>query len=375
MLKIALVRGAYLNNFEGQNFRFIDNKKFKTVGVSTLFPIEKNFLLPRIGLPSIADLQKISFLNQTIKFFANRLIGDSQILFGLEKLVEQFDLFHSADPHYYYSYQLAKLRKNSKIKKLILTSWETIPFNNESVAAKKRIKYFSLKHSDQIICYTKRAKLTLIKEGVEEKKIKVIRLGVDLNRFKPKITKKNHLTILFVGRLVDEKGIMDLYKAIVKVKKEFDQVKLKVVGDGLLKEQLIKLIRQDYLENDITFTSSNYKNMPKIYQSADMIVVPSKTTKTWEEQYGMVLVEAMASGLPIIAYHSGAIEEVVGNAAILVDEGEINNLTKQLILLINNKNLRVKLGKMGRRRAEREFDARKTARKFEEIYQNLFLRK
>jgi glycosyltransferase involved in cell wall biosynthesis len=371
MIKIALVRGAYLNNFEGQNFRFIDDKKFKIVGVSSLFPIEENFSLPKIGLPSIADLQKFSFLNQPIKFFANRLIGDSQILFGLEKLAHQFDIFHSADPHYYYSYQLAKLRKNNKIKKLILTSWETIPFNNESVAAKKKIKYFSLNHTDLIICYTNRAKQALTKEGVDEKKIKVIRLGVDLNRFKPKITKKNHLTILFVGRLVEEKGIIDLYQAFVNVKKEFDQIKLKIVGDGLLKKQLIKLIRKNHLEKDITITSSNYQNMPKIYQSADIIVVPSKTTKTWEEQYGMVLVEAMASGLPIIAYRSGAIEEIVANAAILVNEGEINNLTKQLIFLINNQNLRIKLGKMGRRRAEREFDGRRIAKKLEEIYQGL----
>jgi glycosyltransferase involved in cell wall biosynthesis len=371
MIKIALVRGAYLNNFEGQNFRFIDDKKFKIVGVSSLFPIEENFSLPKIGLPSIADLQKISFLNQPIKFFANRLIGDSQILFGLEKLAHQFDIFHSADPHYYYSYQLAKLRKNNKIKKLILTSWETIPFNNESVAAKKKIKYFSLNHTDLIICYTNRAKQALTKEGVDEKKIKVIRLGVDLNRFKPKITKKNHLTILFVGRLVEEKGIIDLYQVFVNVKKEFDQIKLKIVGDGLLKKQLIKLIRKNHLEKDITITSSNYQNMPKIYQSADIIVLPSKTTKTWEEQYGMVLVEAMASGLPIIAYRSGAIEEIVGNVAILVDEGEVNNLKKQLLLLINNQNLRIKLGKMGRRRAEREFDAQKTANKLEEIYLGL----
>jgi glycosyltransferase involved in cell wall biosynthesis len=192
-----------------------------------------------------------------------------------------------------------------------------------------------------------------------------------LNRFKPKITKKNHLTILFVGRLVEEKGIMDLYQAFVNVKKEFDQVKLKVVGDGLLKEQLVKLIRQDHLENDTIITSSNYQNMAKIYQSANIIVVPSKTTRTWEEQYGMVLLEAMASGLPIIAYRSGAIEEIVGNAAILVDEGKINNLTKQLILLINSQNLRIKLGKMGRRRTEREFDAQKTANRLEEIYLGL----
>ena len=62
------------------------------------------------------------------------------MLFGLDKLSNKFDVFHTADPHYYYSYQLAKLRKKNLIKTLIATSWETIPFNNESIGKKKLIK-------------------------------------------------------------------------------------------------------------------------------------------------------------------------------------------------------------------------------------------
>jgi glycosyltransferase involved in cell wall biosynthesis len=141
----------------------------------------------------------------------------------------------------------------------------------------------------------------LIKEGVPEEKIAVVKLGVDLKKFRPPDQKPKSATaqILFVGRAVDEKGINDLKKAIKGLK-----ANLKIVKFGTL----------------------DYSAMPKIYQKADLLIFPSKKTKTWEEQYGMVLVEAMASALPIVAYDSGAIKEVVGEAGILVPENNLQQL-------------------------------------------------
>ena len=111
--------------------------------------------------------------------------------------------------------------------------------------------------------------------------------------------------------------------------------------------------------------------MSQVYQKADIFVLPAKRTKTWEEQYGMVLVEAMASGLPIIAYNTGAIAEIVGDAGILVREGDSEKLVTTINRLIEVGGLRVKLGKMGRRRAEVMFDAGKTAKKITEIYRRI----
>ena len=179
MIKVALVRGKYLNNFEGQNYIF-NKKEIELTGISSLCPIHGNFPFPLIKLPSLADLGN----SRLLKFVTNRTLGDGQILFGLEKLVDEFDIFHTADPHYYYSYQLAKLKERGLIKKLIVTSWEIIPFNNETVKKKKEIKRFVLKQADYFICYTNKAKECLIKEGVDERKIEVVRLGVDLDKFK-----------------------------------------------------------------------------------------------------------------------------------------------------------------------------------------------
>ncbi len=346
MIKVALVRGKYLNNFEGQNYLF-DQKKIKLTAISSYWPINKNFPFPVIRLFSPADLQNIFFLEKPVKFLLNRILGDSQLLLGLENLYRDFDIFHTADPHYFYSYQLAKLRAQNKISKLIATSWETIPFNNESVPQKKFIKKFTQRNIDFFICYTQKAKECLIKEGVPEEKIAVVKLGVDLKKFRPPDQKPKSATaqILFVGRAVDEKGINDLKKAIKGLK-----ANLKIVKFGTL----------------------DYSAMPKIYQKADLLIFPSKKTKTWEEQYGMVLVEAMASALPIVAYDSGAIKEVVGEAGILVPENNLQQLALKVKYLTDNKKQRLKIGKMGRRRAEKYYDARKTSQALKKIYETIY---
>lgn len=348
IIKVALVRGRYLNNFEGQNYCF-DKNKIKLTAICSLNPINHSYPFPVKKLPSLADLQDCLFLNKPVKYLSNRIIGDSQILFGLEKLADQFEIFNTADSHYYYSYQLARMRKDNRIKHLISTSWETIPFNNQSTKQKKFIKKFAQQYTDFFICYTERAKNCLIREGITENKIKVVRLGVDLKRFTTQKynSRVKSLTILYVGRLVTEKGLPDLQKAINKINNPL--VKLKVVS------------------ND----SFDYNLMPEIYNKADIFVHPSKTTQTWEEQYGMVLIEAMASGLPIVAYDSGAVAEVINQAGILVKEGEINKLSYVINQLIENQDLRLKLGRISRDRAEKYFDSQKTVRQLTKLYENI----
>ncbi len=369
MIKVALVRGRYLNNFEGQNYSFF-SRKLKITGISSLSPLDEKVNFPVIKLPSFSDWQKYSFLDKPIKFLSNRIIGDSQVLFGLEKFASQFDIFHTADPYYYYSYQLAKLRLRNLISCLLMTSWETIPFNNESVYQRKRIKKISLKAVDGFICYTEKARNVLITEGINQNKINLVRLGVDLERFQPKKRLKNQLTILFVGRLVEEKGIKDLLEMFYQVKKQtrLSKLKLKIVGDGKLKKQLELFIKEKKLTNDVFLLKKDYSQIHQDYQQADLFVLPTKKTNTWEEQYGMVLIEAMASGLPAIVYDSGAVKEIIGEAGILVKKNNYQQLVKQIIFLINNDRERIKLGKIARRRAEKYFDAKKTAKALEEIY-------
>lgn len=342
-MKIAFVRGAYLNNFEGQNFSGLP-KTVKLTGISSKRPLHSVFPFPVRKLLSLTDFGVPNWL-------ANRTIGDNQCLFGLEETVQEFDIIHTADPHYYYTYQLAKLRRSGKIKKLISTSWETIPFNNESIATKKRIKRFSMKYIDHFICYTDRAKKCLLKEGVKAQKISVIPLGVDLNTFKPAVKpsslpKNRKIRILFTGRDVPEKGLQDLRTSMTPLL-EAGKVELLVAGN------------------------IPYDQMADAYRLADIFVMPSKTTETWEEQYGMSLIEAMASGLPIVAYRSGSIPEVLGKSGILVKEGDVKSFTKHLEALVYSLSTRIKLSRLSRSHAEKIYNSRIFSKQITTFYASL----
>ena len=112
----------------------------------------------------------------------------------------------------------------------------------------------------------------------------------------------------------------------------------------------------------------NYRNMPAMYRTADIFVLPSRTTSIWEEQYGMALVEAMATGLPIITSNSGAIPELIGDAGIIHQVCDAQKISDSIIALLNNPKKRKQLGIRARARATHFYDAKKVAKKLATLY-------
>ena len=128
MIKVAFVRGSYLIKSEWQNYD-LKSKSIKVDPISSLNTI--HYFKNSIKLFGLADINSSKYS----KYIFNRLIGDNQVLFGLDKTIKKHNILHTADPHYYYSYQLAKIKNN---RPLISTFWETIPFNNEKMQKKKQ---------------------------------------------------------------------------------------------------------------------------------------------------------------------------------------------------------------------------------------------
>jgi len=374
MIRVAWVRGAYLNPFEGQNYVFDPKDGIDITGFSSRFPLGGGLRFPVVKLPSIADLyagRHLEAIGRGVRFIANRVIGDAQNLVGLEKAVSGFDIVHTADPTYYYSYQLARMRKDGDIRCLVATSWETIPRNNESAQAKKRMKYFVHSYIDAYVCHSDKAKRALITEGVTPDKIEVIPLGVDMTRFSVAPQKPSPV-FLFAGRLVSEKGVTDVLSAFKIVHKRISGASLLIVGTGPLGTKLKAFVDENDLREAVTFAVSDYENMPEWYRKASIFVAPSALTRTWEEQYGMVFVEALASGLPIITTRSGAIPEVVGRPGVYVPEHAVSELADAMVRLSDNPITTRKIGTMGRERAVKTFDATKTAGRIASLYQCLY---
>lgn len=387
-MKIAVVRGAFLNQFEMQSFLPLA-KKHQLVAFSSLKPIHSTIGLPVIKLPSPMDLLQIASgiksvevkrkTERVLRGVINRFLIDGHYLFNLEKKLQGFDIVHSAETYFYYTQQCLNAKRKGWVKKVVCSVSETIPFNNEGIRGRREFKKRAIEKVDFFLARTNLAKKALIKEGCNPNKVIVIPHGVDLKKFKIKseklkiIRKKEKINILFGGRLEEEKGIKELLKVFKELTSNNKQlaIKLKIVGEGSLKEWIKQWIKKNKQDENITIDQYAYYRMPKVYQEADIFVLPSKKTKTWQEHFGMVLIEAMASSLPIIATSSGAIPEVLGKCGLLVEEENPAQLYQALKRLATDESLRLKLGKMGRVRTEKYYDSLKVAEKIEKVYEKV----
>ena len=131
----------------------------------------------------------------------------------------------------------------------------------------------------------------------------------------------------YVGRLVPEKGVDTFIAALAMVPDAHGVI----VGDGPLRRELEAQARGAGLASRIRFLGAlSPVQAAEVLGALDGLVLPSRTTRAWSEQFGRVLIEAMASGVPVVASASGAIPEVVGDAGILVEEGDASSFARSI---------------------------------------------
>jgi glycosyltransferase involved in cell wall biosynthesis len=360
-MKVAILRGKYLNRFEMQNYAPLRDE-FELTAFASLFPIHENVGVPVKKLPSPMDLPNFPYKLPLL----NRLMVDAMYLVGLEQALEGFDLVCARETYFHFTRQALNARKQGRVKKVLVTCSETIPHNHEGIRGRKRFKQRVIDEADHFHCLTEKAKRCLVEEGADPDKISVIGYGIDLNKFKKQeVRSKNQdkIQLLFVGRIEEQKGIGELVEAYTQLKKDFPQLKLTVVGKGPLQA----VVEQAGAK----VIALPYSQMPKAYRQADIFVLPSKPTRHWEEYYGMALLEAMACGLPVVTSDCGAIPEVVGKAAVVVPHSQAKPLYQALKRFVESQNLRESYGKKALEHAQTHFDCQKQAKKLGELWQSI----
>jgi glycosyltransferase involved in cell wall biosynthesis len=196
--------------------------------------------------------------------------------------------------------------------------------------------------------------------------------GVDPDLFHSPAQPSHHppFTIGYFGRLVEEKGLVTLIDAAARLPDP--DWYLRFVGSGSHKTVLEERAHDLSLSNRVQFCDYvPSTQMPALYHELDVFVLPSRTRRNWMEQFGRVLVEAMASGVPVIGSDSGAIPDVVGDAGLIFPEGDTAALTTQLDHLQHNSALRAQLARTGRARVLDHFTNERVAAETVAVYEEM----
>jgi glycosyltransferase involved in cell wall biosynthesis len=255
-------------------------------------------------------------------------LGDRYL--GLEAALRGSDVVHAAEIGVPYSHGPALLKSRLGFA-LVLTVWETIPFGDAYRRFRgRRQRRETIPEVDLFLAATERARRALVLEGTPAERIEVAPPGIDTDRFRLTPAPAEHL-VLSVGRLVWEKGHQDLLRALAWLRRDGRDARALIVGDGPEEKRLHAHADDLGLGDAVEWRRSvPYDEMPEIFARASCFVLASLPTIWWEEQFGMVLAEAAAAGLPIVAASSGAIPEVLRGAGTLFPPGDWQALAESL---------------------------------------------
>lgn len=208
----------------------------------------------------------------------------------------------------------------------------------------------------------------------------VIYNGVDCTRFNPEAPRPSNMVlpatpyVLFVGRLIPDKGAHVLLKEIATVFEKIPNLHLLVVGGAYVGGSSetsyigrLKALAAPF-QNRVSFTGPvSHKDLPGVFAHAEAFVCPS----LWEEPFGMVNVEAMACGTPVIASNRGGIPEAVGDAGVLFDPEEPGQLAEKLLRILESPDSANHLTRKARERSVNFFDWKALSIQFRDmIYQS-----
>jgi glycosyltransferase involved in cell wall biosynthesis len=272
------------------------------------------------------------------------VIGDDYI--GLEEKLAGFDIVHAAELSFWFSAAVARAHGDFKV---VQTVWETIPFldayRNRHA---RKFRADVLGGTDLFLAATERARDALRLEGVAAERIEVCPPGIDTERFASvAVDPPSEHVILSPGRLVWEKGHQDVMRAVAALRDglvgdPLPVPRIVIIGMGPEEERLRLYASELRIADRVEIRSVPYDEMPSVFASASCMVLASLPMSGaafhpfdiprvfWEEQFGLVLAEAMAAGLDILTTTSGAIPEVVGDSGTYFAPGDWIGLAKAL---------------------------------------------
>lgn len=208
-------------------------------------------------------------------------------------------------------------------------------------------------------------------KGFQKPSLVIPQFGVDPALYQPTPPEPRPAnrppTVGYIGRLVEEKGIQILLDAVALLRQPY---RLEIIGSGYYRTELEVQAARLGIRDRIFFRNSvPSRDVPNVLGKIDMLVVPSLTRSNWKEQFGRVIIEAMACEVPVIGSDSGEIPNVIGDAGIIVPEGDAETLALRIWELMEDRVRRLELAARGRQRVLRYFTQQQVALRYYHLYQ------
>ncbi|NJO41832.1 MAG: glycosyltransferase family 4 protein [Cyanobacteria bacterium RU_5_0] len=264
--------------------------------------------------------------------------------------------------------ELISLNRMLKLEaKNIFFTWWNLPYNLKFPVS--LLEAYNLRHTHGSVVGNQDGAEILRQRGYEGMIQVMPQLGVDESLFRPQSQPKlaaqlgiqqNEFVVGFVGRFVEEKGLLTLCDALTKLGETDRPWKWLLLGRGSLKQMVMERAQGAGISDRLIWVESvPHDDVPRYINLMNALVLPSQTAKQfktltavgWKEQFGHVLIEAMACQVPVIGSDSGEIPHVIANTGLVFPEGNSIELRDRLRQLINQPELATELSKQGYKRA------------------------
>lgn len=282
--------------------------------------------------------------------------------------------------------QLITLNRLLGLKaKNIFFTWWNLPYELKFPVS--ALENYNLRNTEGIVAGNQDGAEVLRARGYDGAIAVMPQLGVDESLFKPspqpELAAKlgiqlTDFVVGFVGRFVEEKGLLTLLSALALCRNR--SWKLLLLGRGSLQSVLMERATKLNIKDRLIWVESvPHDDVPRYINLMSTLVLPSETTnkfKTltaagWKEQFGHVLIEAMACKVPVIGSDSGEIPHVIGDAGLVFPEGNVDALKNCLVSLMEQPEFKNKLGKLGYERAIAHYTNKALAQQLLDFYKYL----
>jgi len=280
------------------------------------------------------------------------------------------DIVHAdEEPYNFAAFHALRLAKEFGASALWFT-WQNL--NRHYPLPFRCIEHYNLRHADYAIAGSAGAAAVWREKGYTGPLVTIPQFGVDPDVFSPGPDRRDPargFVIGYVGRLVPEKGVGLLIEAVAEMKGSW---RLVILGGGPEQGRLEKLARRLGLNDRVIFENWLHSlRLPTFYRGLDALVLPSRSQPNWVEQFGRVLIEAMACGVPVIGSDCGEIPRVVGTAGMIFPEGNAVALRERLVHLMRDAGLWADLSRRGRERVLAHFTQAQIAAQTVAVYREM----